>query len=176
MSLADNMEVKMRYVGVYLPADGILPEDKIKFHETEENAWAHIRDNHLCSFCLESLTPGGRVHPEGSVERNDHIWRTPCGAEWSVMTEEEWSSYQDECEDDDECEEIVSCPMGSREVVRIEVVQEGMVVMVVAKGDDWGYDDVVLAREVAGVEDELAGIRERFLDALESFHERLGAR
>jgi len=86
----------MSFVAVYMPYDGEDAPIKTKIgFATKENAWKYIQENFVCSRCLRELADGGY-----ESERNGekawvviaHVYSTGCGAEWIIITQEEWEA------------------------------------------------------------------------------------
>lgn len=82
----------MSYTAVSCPA-GYEERTKSGFN-TKEEAWMYVQENHICNTCLGDLKDGGF-----SVKLDDgsddwveitHVCSTMCGAEWEVVTDEEW--------------------------------------------------------------------------------------
>ena len=86
----------MNYVAVYFPAT-VRDLDKSGFTSKQE-AWAWIAENHLCSTCKEELERGYELLPEVDEDGEeiryeiDNPSDTMCGAEWCVISEEEWKN------------------------------------------------------------------------------------
>jgi len=168
----------MRYVSVYLPADEDRPEEE--FFDTEEEAWNHIGEDHLCRICKEALRPEGVTHSDGSVERCSCPEDTPCGAEWWVLTEERWKECleDDDDEDEDDEKDVPEEPEpfwweGMR-MMNLEVSLSQGVAQVLITAHDGGTGDVItVVSEPVPEDGDTSDIRRRFLDAVDGFYAAL---
>ena len=92
----------MNYVAVYLPSTIRDVADEGGF-DSEEEAWKWIGENGLCRTCQNDLARGYELWPDLDEYGNEieviteikSVAHTMCGAEWCVITEEEWKSLED---------------------------------------------------------------------------------
>jgi len=86
----------MSFVAVYMPYDGEDAPIKTKTgFAIKEDAWEYIREGFICSRCLKELEDGGydrNVDGEKVWFVTQHVFSTGCGAEWIVVTQEEWEA------------------------------------------------------------------------------------
>ena len=81
----------MKYVLIYMPEP--FNEESLRFFETEEDAWGYVKDNILCKLCIKLLEKGyDEIRMNGEVYRMEckHPSQTSCGAEWEVITAEDY--------------------------------------------------------------------------------------
>jgi len=78
----------MKYVLIYMPEP--FNEKSLRFFETEEEAWGYVKDNVLCDSCIDLLENGYVEEDEECSIEFSHSSQTPCGAEWEVITAEDY--------------------------------------------------------------------------------------
>jgi len=78
----------MKYVLIYMPEP--FNEKSLRFFETEEDAWEYVKDNVLCDHCLDLLQKVCFEEDGGYKIEFNHPSQTHCGAEWEVITAEDY--------------------------------------------------------------------------------------